>query len=354
MGNKRSKKDRKKRKIETKKNLSIEKQLKFEQNQEDIELKMLLLGTGDSGKSTFVKQMKICYSGGFSTSEKNLYTCVIQINCLNYTKELLRSMNVLDLNLSKEKAEDKKIFFKLIQASPRKISPKIADSIKSLWEDPSMKECFKHRNKFQLPASTGYFLDKIHQIADKNYKPNKTDILNCRIPTTGVKELSIEIQGYTWKLVDVGGQRSERRKWVHHFDDVDLLIFVIALDGYSQKLFENNNINRMHESLEVFDQITNNDYFKKKDLVILFNKIDIFEQKIAKVPIKNTFPEYKGQDNYEEGKVFFKQKFLNSIKKSNKRSISTYFTCGTETNTMKSVFENMRKTLIQKYINSIF
>jgi hypothetical protein len=40
-------------------------------------------------------------------------------------------------------------------------------------------------------------------------------------------------------MVDVGGQRSERRKWIHCFESVTTVIFLVALSEYDQVLFEN-------------------------------------------------------------------------------------------------------------------
>ena len=39
-------------------------------------------------------------------------------------------------------------------------------------------------------------------------------------------------------MFDVGGQRSERKKWVHCFEGVHCLMFVAALSGYDQCLVE--------------------------------------------------------------------------------------------------------------------
>jgi hypothetical protein len=43
------------------------------------------------------------------------------------------------------------------------------------------------------------------------------------------------------RMVDVGGQRSERRKWIHCFENVTSIIFLVALSEYDQILFESDN-----------------------------------------------------------------------------------------------------------------
>ena len=44
-----------------------------------------------------------------------------------------------------------------------------------------------------------------------------------------------------YRMVDVGGQRSERRKWIHCFENVTSIIFLVALSEYDQILFESDN-----------------------------------------------------------------------------------------------------------------
>lgn len=39
-------------------------------------------------------------------------------------------------------------------------------------------------------------------------------------------------------MVDVGGQKSERRKWIHCFQDVTSILFLVSLSGYDQCLIE--------------------------------------------------------------------------------------------------------------------
>jgi len=63
-------------------------------------------------------------------------------------------------------------------------------------------------------------------------------------------------------VVDVGGQRNERKKWMHCFDDVRAVLFIVNLAGYDQVLFEDNSKNRMVEELELFQKVTHNKSLK--------------------------------------------------------------------------------------------
>ena len=62
--------------------------------------------------------------------------------------------------------------------------------------------------------------------------------------------------------IDVGGQRSERKKWIHCFSDLKLLIFLTAVSEYDQVLAEDQNTNRMMESLGLFKLLMEYQWFK--------------------------------------------------------------------------------------------
>ena len=50
----------------------------------------------------------------------------------------------------------------------------------------------------------------------------------------------------------LGGQRSERKKWIHCFDNVTAVLFVVSMSEYDQVLAEDHRVNRMAESLKLF------------------------------------------------------------------------------------------------------
>jgi guanine nucleotide-binding protein G(i) subunit alpha len=56
--------------------------------------------------------------------------------------------------------------------------------------------------------------------------------------TTGIIETKIRIGNLSYRFFDVGGQRSERKKWIHCFQNVNAIIFLVACSEYDQVLRE--------------------------------------------------------------------------------------------------------------------
>lgn len=68
----------------------------------------------------------------------------------------------------------------------------------------------------------------------QNYLPTLQDILLARKPTKGIHEYDFEIKNVPFKMVDVGGQRSERRRWFECFDSVTSILFLVSSSEYDQ------------------------------------------------------------------------------------------------------------------------
>nr|KAF6420383.1 G protein subunit alpha transducin 1 [Molossus molossus] len=96
------------------------------------------------------------------------------------------------------------------------------------------------------------------------------------------------------RMFDVGGQRSERKKWIHCFEGVTCIIFIAALSAYDMVLVEDDEVNRMHESLHLFNSICNHRYFATTSIVLFLNKKDVFSEKIKKAHLSICFPDYDG------------------------------------------------------------
>ena len=89
-------------------------------------------------------------------------------------------------------------------------------------------------------SNYSYFLD-IDRLFHKDYIPTDQDILRARLRTTGISETIFDCGSLTYRMFDVGGQRSERKKWIHVFDNVNAVLFLVAISGYDHVLVEDRN-----------------------------------------------------------------------------------------------------------------
>jgi guanine nucleotide-binding protein G(i) subunit alpha len=149
-------------------------------------------------------------------------------------------------------------------------------------------------------------------------------------------------------MFDVGGQRSERKKWIHCFENVTAVIFLAALSEYDQVLVEDDSVNRMQEALTLFDSICNSKWFTSTSMILFLNKIDLFKEKLTKAPLKDYFPDYTGPNEYDEASAFIMNKFVSLNKTPESKQVYTHFTCATDTAQIKFVMAAVTDIIIQK------
>ncbi len=93
----------------------------------------------------------------------------------------------------------------------------VHEAVQKVWSDATIKKVFSDRYEFHVFDGAQYFLDNLNTVAPPDYVPSKEDILRCRRKTTGVTEIKFVYNAYNFVMVDVGGQRNERKKWLHCF-----------------------------------------------------------------------------------------------------------------------------------------
>jgi len=315
-------------------------------------IKLLLLGPGDSGKSTISKQMKIIYLSGFSEDERCQIKKVIQSNILHYVKILVKNANKFGFALTPSNQEQAdKILATLDSDSSLDFNPQIGEIIAKLYDDEAIKSCLLRYSEFQLSDSAPYWFSEIKRISQLDYIPTEADLLRVRIKTTGISEIEFPIGNNQIKMVDVGGQRNERKKWIHCFQDVAAIIYVVSLSEYDIFLEENESINRMHESLKLFEDIVNNAWFSNSAVILLLNKKDLFLEKITRVPLTKCFPHYDGPQTFEAGTMFIESEFKKHNKNS-KRAIYTHVSCATDTENVRIVFNAWKDIFLNNLIDN--
>ena len=124
-----------------------------------------------------------------------------------------------------------------------------------LWKDSGVQAAFLRANEYQLSDCAKYFLDHVTRLGQHGYIPTTQDILHTRVRTSGIVEVKFHIKDMIFRIHDVGGQRSERRKWLYLFDCVHAVIFCVSLTNYCQKAGDDSDMNKMHEAIKVWSQI---------------------------------------------------------------------------------------------------
>ena len=316
------------------------------QDDKEADASLLLLGSGSSGKSTLVKQMRIINMNGFKDEEKRSYLTILHDNiaaCMLsaatlMSKNGMQFSEVTTTNLAWEN------FIKLMK-SHNTVSlmsdtdrQEVFKFLQTAYQEPSTRE-FLTINRDAVPlAEIGlHFIDKIKEVTTPGYLPNDRDILRCRLPTTGVHEIEFLYKDSMFKMIDVGGQRSERRKWIHFIDNVTAIIFCVSLNEYNMPLDEDPGQNAMTESMNIFESIINSVFFKDKQIILFLNKIDLFREKIKLHPLNRYFNDFTGNPSSEKDSVAYIQGKYLALDKQTNRKIIAHPTCATNTKNIETV-----------------
>lgn len=172
---------------------------------------------------------------------------------------LLESMEDMDLKVSEENQD----YVEVIENAPdirdgEPFPTSFYEPLKSLWTDQHVQQAWVRGNEAALPEklvlalssllqpranidvrrSLLYFFSDLDRLFDPSYQPHEQDIVQCRARTIGITETTFSLKDNEMLMVDVGGQKSERRKWIHCFQDVTSILFLVSLSGYDQCLVE--------------------------------------------------------------------------------------------------------------------
>ncbi|XP_030643663.1 guanine nucleotide-binding protein subunit alpha-14 [Chanos chanos] len=329
-------------------NQEIDKQLRRDKKDSRRELKLLLLGTGESGKSTFIKQMRIIHGSGYSEEDKRGFTKLVYQNIVLAMQSMIRAMETLNIPLANpQNSSYAGLLNELEVDKVMTLDPEHVDAIRSLWNDAGIQECYDRRREYQLSDSAKYYLSDLDRIAVPGYVPTQQDILRVRVPTTGIIEYPFDLENVIFRMVDVGGQRSERRKWIHCFENVTSIIFLVALSEYDQVLAESDNENRMEESKALFKTIITYPWFQQSSVILFLNKTDILEEKIAYSHLANYFPEFTGPKNDSKAAREFILKMYQEQNPDQEKTIYSHFTCATDTENIRFVFAAVKDTILR-------
>ncbi|XP_061834944.1 guanine nucleotide-binding protein G(olf) subunit alpha isoform X1 [Nerophis lumbriciformis] len=332
--------------------------------------RLLLLGAGESGKSTIVKQMRILHVNGFNAEEKKQKIQDIRKNVKDAIVTIVSAMSTLIPPVPLANPEDQfriEYIKSIAPLSDFDYSQEFFDHAKKLWDDEGVKACFERSNEYQLIDCAQYFLDRIDSVRQSDYTPTDQDLLRCRVLTSGIFETKFQVDKVNFHMFDVGGQRDERRKWIQCFNDVTAIIFVVASSSYNMVIREDNNTNRLREALDLFRSIWNNRWLRTISVILFLNKQDMLAEKVlaGKSKIEDYFPEYArytipNEANPEPGedprvtraKFFIRDEFLriSTASGDGRHYCYPHFTCAVDTENIRRVFNDCRDIIQRMHL----
>jgi len=326
-------------------NRTINRQIQDELTQNRGCVKLLLLGAGECGKSTILKQMQILHKNGFSLEDKKRFAPLVQYNTLQSIQALCYACHQFNIALQSPIAQAWSEAILKMSSHDSVIPAK--DMIKGLWLDGGIQEAFSRSNEFQILDNAPYFMVHVDRTLTADYLPTEQDILRTRRPTSGITETEFLIEGISFKMVDIGGQRGERKKWIHCFEDIRAIFFVASLSEYDQMLWEDQTRNRLTESLALFEGIISLSWFRTTSIILFLNKNDIFQQKIRKTDLGIYFSAYSGGVNNYDKALHFIQELYFSKNRTPSKTIYAHVTDATDTNQISFVWQATKHIVMQ-------
>ncbi|ETO12298.1 guanine nucleotide binding protein, partial [Reticulomyxa filosa] len=360
-----------------------------------------------SGKTTVVKQLLRIHNEQEEKKQFDVVQCLEEIHKMVWC-------DIYDLCVWNKKDREKRKGYERMDEDCRQlvdamvkdnillykqpvIRKQMAETIKKIWASEGIQSTFEYRRKQHVMDNTPFFLNKIDklyvsgeerdqqnidekkfvddnmyddgdngddvdhiELSQMQYIPTWEDYLRIRDQTSGVLTYNIKpkIQNKIWnfRITDVGGQRSERKKWVKVFGGVNVVFYVMSLSGYDQVIYENNDVKCYDESFNVFHEVSCNPVFQATDFVLFLNKLDLFDDKLQTVPFTVYDTTFDEDSKHDKAKIirYVQQKF-ESIWHNDcpqdwpeKRVLYFHSTCCLDTKAMQSIVAGVNISVIKR------
>eukprot|EP01126_Amoeba_proteus_P032282 TRINITY_DN3150_c0_g3_i2.p1 TRINITY_DN3150_c0_g3~~TRINITY_DN3150_c0_g3_i2.p1 ORF type:complete len:343 (+),score=59.26 TRINITY_DN3150_c0_g3_i2:60-1088(+) len=312
--------------------------------------KVLILGAGETGKSTFLKQILLCH--GVSEGEilkMRQKTKIAAISCVFQGLQILCRILTTESDFKQilEVKETALFVDILLGASTQALEQRELDAMKHLCKCEAVRPVIALKRDV-LASNFEFFMNKLESLLDENYVVTDEDMLRVRIVTTGVCHYDIMIDSVMWEFIDVGGQRTERRKWLHLFDDITSLVFLTSLDFFNKSLEEDPNENRLNEDVNLFKEMIHHPSLPSF-WIFFQNKVDVLREQIQDGSFHKWCPQ--APTDLEGAIMWHRKKFLVNI--PHEKNVSFHVTCALDTKNMKTIIKLVREEILRERLSVV-
>jgi len=341
-------------------------------------MKILLLGAGETGKSTILKQLQMLYQQDL---DAKFYRQWLVRNAVASCKGLIgiaqaKGMGPLDAAA-----------VAVVEELDEGVMPPeegIA-AVETLWASGVLQTAYDENVKSPttwLPDHAVYYVQQVRDFSDPKFIPTHSQMLLTRSLTVGVNNVAFSdaVDGaylmahcpvaaqmlgseeigtackLDWEVIDVGGQRGERRKWMNTLTDALGLIFTFGLSEYAQVLYEDPDTIRMQESMDLFDKWANHQDFSRKPIVVAFTKKDIYQKNFDLEKFKAFFTDFeveegKSKDEVAELGMKHIEARVRGLLKDKRKKVTPFFINTTDKEDFFDMLEGL-KEIVAKHNNA--
>ncbi|KAJ7069114.1 G-protein alpha subunit [Mycena amicta] len=366
------------------------------------DVKILLLGQSESGKSTVLKNFRLRFTPQYFDSERAAWKIVVLLNLISSIRTVVETIQAeltephftLVSSVHRQRCADlapvlreeeslvsliaistqiagevlvrpggewKTIFAESeVAHNAAAVVHSMRDEIDSLWADTAVRELLEKRG-VSLKDAGGYFMDDIHRVTALDFVPTDTDILRARIKTMGVEEHYFEKEATAntkgvkdfW-IYDVPGARGTRAAWIPFFDMMQAIVFLTPLSFY-EVLEEDLRVNRLEDSVVLWKEICSNKLLENCSIILFFNKMDILKAKLKAGLIIKDYVTSFGDDrpnSYAGATGYFKEKFRAYHKRLSPktRTFFYYETTAVDTRSTAKIIGTVHEEIFRQHL----
>lgn len=204
---------------------------------------------------------------------------------------------------------------------------------------------------FSISLTPSSFFEQIKRIASPDYIPVEADVLRAREPSkSSIKDTMLTRGALTIKFTEVI-ESSHFMKYIHCFENVTSIMFVVNLADYDQTILEPNLQNRMMESLVLFESLVNSRWFMRTSIILLLNNAIKFKEKLPRSPLGYYFPDYAGGNNSDRAMKYILWRF-NRVNRAGLK-LYPHITNSTDTSTVALVFNAVKESILQNALQDV-
>ncbi|CAG5124518.1 unnamed protein product, partial [Candidula unifasciata] len=227
---------------------------------------------------------------------------------------------------------------RLKQADSYKAIVDMRPSISLLTSQKILRDFMDSSTDVETLQLNHYLFRSLDKILSDTYAPSDYDILRVRQKTTGLHEILFHFKGFEFRLCDVDGHCTVKKKWLQNFENVSAILYTVSLSSYDVQSKDHEDQTEIIDAIRVFHTVASYDGFSRAPIILFLNKKDLFQQKLKKVPITVAFPEYNGENEFAEVCQFVERKFESCVARAADR-LTIHITNATDTPHIRTVFD---------------